>query len=622
MEVREKIIETIEKAVKELKYPEDHVAIHLDRPKNEMHGDYSTNVALQVFKTNWIDKEHGMRGHAHGVRAGNEMDMAQKIVDLLNTKYQIPNTDHIEAVTPGFINVFLSKDFLISQLDEALNKGREFGQNDSLRGKKIMVEFTDPNPFKEFHIGHLYSNAVGESLSRLFESQGAQVWRANFFGDVGMHVAKALYGLLQKFKVQNAKFKVDEKLRELEKKSLSDRVKFLGQAYALGSTAYEKNEEAKEEMKQLNLLIFVAAQQYWQETKQWKPRVDYKKHVGVIDERELAAVKKLWALGRQWSLDYFELIYKRLGTKFDGYYPESLTGEWGYDFVLEGLKKGIFEENEGAVIYKGEKHGLHTRVFINKLGLPTYETKDIGNAPHKYSEFPYDKSLIVTANEINEYFKVVIAAMKEVNPKLGEKTAHLGHGVVKLPKGKMSSRTGEVVTGEWLLDETKRRISEQFQDIEEETMEQVAVGAVKYVLLKSRIGQDIVFDFGKSISLEGDSGPYLQYTYARTQSVLKKSQMTKPSLSLQGDALEAEEMVVMRSIHHFPEVVETATVQLSPNTLCHYLFDLAQKFNLFYQKHSILEGKNKAFRLLLTQGTGQVLANGLHLLGIAAPVRM
>ena len=197
-----------------------------------------------------------------------------------------------------------------------------------------------------------------------------------------------------------------------------------------------------------------------------------------------------------------------------------MTGEYGYGMVMDGLKKGVFIKGEGgAIIFPGSKYGFHERVFINALGLPTYETKDFGNAIAKQVDFKYDESLIVTGNEINDYFHVVIKALSLLHPEVGEKTRHLGHGMVRLPEGKMSSRTGKILRGEWLLDEAKKYASKLSDS--EKVAEEVGVGAIKYALLKSSIGKDVEFNFEESISFEGNSGPYLQYTFARTQSVLQ-----------------------------------------------------------------------------------------------------
>ena len=606
---KELIITNLKEAIKDLTGLE--VSPQLERPLDERHGDYSTNIAMVLFKDKGLSSKYKVYG--------SPLELAKDIEKILNTKYLIQNTDRVEAVAPGFINFWLSKEYLISNLDRVIKKKEKFGRSSKLVNEKIMVEFTDPNPFKEFHIGHLYSNAVGECLARLMESQGAIVKRANYQGDVGMHVAKALYGLLQKSKINpSTSLRARNQKSKIDKKSLEEKVKFLGQAYALGVKAYEEDENAKKEIEKINKQIY----------------------------EQDSAIMPLYQKGREWSLEYFETIYKRLGTKFDYYYFESQVGNIGLNLVNEHLKKGVFVKSNGAVIFSGEKYGLHNRVFINSLGIPTYEAKDLGLAPTKYKDFSYDLSIIVTAQEQSDYFKVVLKALSKIAPKLAQKTKHIAHGVVRLPMGKMSSRTGTVITGEWLLDEAKRRIQKEYKEMDQETAEKVAVGAVKYALLKSGIGRDIAFGFEESINLEGNSGPYLQYTYARTQSVLAK---INPSTSLRARnqkskikisfargrlvKLEGEEVSLMRGLSKFPEIVEQAGEKFVPNLLCNYLFDLSQKFNLFYQKIPILHpGVNvthprgvigsRQFRLALTMAVGQVIKNGLYILGIESPGKM
>jgi arginyl-tRNA synthetase len=584
VDIKKEIKEALDKAVKDLTLPDENVSINLEHPKEESHGDYSTNVSMQAFQLQKTDIK-GVYLHKHAAGAGSPLEMAEKIVNLLNTKYLIHNTDRIEAVKPGFINFWISKEYLCGKLQEINNKKEKYGEGENLKGKKIMVEFTDPNPFKEFHIGHLYSNTVGESVSRLLEAMGANLKRANYQGDVGMHVAKALYSVL--------KFNKKE-FEELENKTLKEKVGFLGLKYADGADMYEKDDTARREIEELNKKIYVKDK----------------------------AVLPYYEKGRQWSLEYFETVYKRLGTKFNFYYFESEVGINGLKLVKEYLAKGIFEESQGAVIFPGKKYNLHDRVFINSLGLPTYEAKELGLAFKKYSDFEFDQSIVITGNEIIGYFKVLIAALGKINPELAAKTKHLTHGMVRLPTGKMSSRSGNIITGEWLLDEAKKLLKSKFSEMSEEVLEEVAVGAVKYALLKSSLGHDIEFDFEESINIQGNSGPYLQYAYVRTQSVLSKVK-NEISLARRDLArLEPEEVSLLRTLNKFPEIVALAAEKFAPNILCNYLFDLAQKFNLFYQKHKIIGSDQENFRLALTSGVGQVIKNGLNLLGIQAPKQM
>ncbi len=635
--IEEKIKDQIRKALKALEkdYGQTfhEVEVELEHPAEESHGDYSSNIALQIYgrSETKIKPQRDLKKAIF--RGGNPKKLAKDVVAKIEE--QNPKDENIKKLKvagPGFINFWLSEDFLLRELKRVLHLKELYGKSGELKGKKIMVEYTDPNPFKEFHIGHLYTNIVGESLARLFEAQGASVKRANYQGDVGMHVAKALYGLLR---VKNLKSAVSK----LEKKGTpAEKAKFLGKAYAVGATAFKEDKKAKKNIEVLN------------------------KKVYELDSE----IKDLYLKGRQWSLDYFETLYKRLGTKFDFYYFEREAGEIGLRIVKENLKKGVFEKSKGAVIFNGEKYGLHKRVFINSSGLPTYEAKDLGLAKTKYKDFAYDTSIIVTGNEIDEYFRVVLAALKEIEPELASKTIHLGHGMVKLPEGKMSSRTGKVVTGEWLIDEVVKRARDVAMDKgvgrmgrdrtkvkdthivggskkRSEITEQVGVGAIKYAFLKSSVGRDIAFSFDESVNLDGNSGPYLQYTYARTKSVLKKASKRKVYVEKTFDIAidnmsvgNREERALVRWLYKYPETVLKAGKEYSLSLICQYLFELAQRYNAFYNKHRILPGKNQKlrskvknldrdvinYRLGLTLAVGQVLDNGLYLLGIKAPLKM
>lgn len=574
--VADNIKNQITRGLKILKLPS--VKVQSEHPVDERHGDYATNVAFVLAKE--VDRD--------------SQKLAEKIAKEL--KKNLPKfIAKVEVARPGFINFWLSEHFLLSELKRVSNLGDGYGQNKSGKGKKIMVEFTDPNPFKEFHIGHLYSNIVGESLARLFEVSGAVVKRANYQGDVGIHVAKSLWGM------RKLSTKMPDDEVPLDKKAA-----FMGKSYSLGATAYEEEEKARKEIEELNKKIY--------------------------DQNP--EIVKLYEKGRQWSLDYFEIIYARLGTKFDFCYFEREAGKLGLDVVKKGLKQGVFHESQGAVVFPGEKYGLHTRVFINSEGLPTYEAKDLGLAPTKYKDFAYDQSIIVTANEVDEYFRVVLKALNILNPDLGKKARHISHGMVRLPEGKMSSRTGKILTGEWLLNEARKRVIEIFKrqgselsdQEQKEVSEMVGMAAVRYALLKSHIGRNIAFDFTESVSFEGDSGPYLQYTHARAKSVLSKAKrLTFKGVSFKGVKLNPEELDILRWLYRYPEVVMQAGEEYAPNLICHFLYELAQRYNTFYNKHRILNAKSKEqqkLRLALTATVAQVIKNGLYILGVGAPAKM
>lgn len=561
-------------------HPIEQNLIAIEHPTLEKHGDYTTNLALKLAKDLKISPQ----------------EIAQKIVQNLRN---LPFVEKIEIAAAGFINFTLKTQTLIEEVTEILKKKNRYGHNQKLSGQKIIIEFTDPNPFKEFHIGHLYSNIVGETLSRLLEFSGAEVKRANYQGDVGLHVAKAVWGLKEKLARQNLT------LERLEKLSLTGRVKFLGESYALGNQTYEEDPKVKNEIERLNQKIYAEDQ----------------------------SVQDLYQKGKAWSLKHFETIYQRLDTKFDLYYFEKDGGKIGLKLVKEHLAKGVFQESQDAIIFPGEKYGLHNRVFVNSLGLPTYEAKELGLAFLKYRDYPYDQSLIVTGSEIEEYFAVLLTALKLINPELAAKTRHLAHGMVRVPGGKMSSRLGNIVSAEELLDEAQEKVKEIMQkqkvrkDISslEELSEAVGTGAVKYSLLKTSLGKDLEFSFNESLNFEGNSGPYLQYTHARCRSVLKQKTAVEQKALNPNYQPNPEELAILRFIFRFPEVVEDAAFCFSPNLVCNFLWELAKKFNTFYNRHPILRaetGEQKYLRLALTSATAQILNNGLDLLGIAAPERM
>jgi arginyl-tRNA synthetase len=433
-------------------------------PPAEELGDYSTNIAFKMAETQ-VPKE-------------KPEEIAKEIIAKLKQDKELINVfEKIEVVRPGFINFYLSNNFLKKSLVDII-KNDKYGFNETMRGKTVMVEYTDPNPFKLFHIGHLMSNTIGESIARLYEASGAKVLRANYQGDVGLHVAKAIWGMLK----QNQ----ESKINNLEKWNM-DRI---GQAYAAGAKAYEENENARKEIEDINVKIY---------------------------DRSDEDINKAYDLGRKLSLDYFETIYKKLGTKFDRYFFESEAADDGLKIVKEHPE--VFVESEGAKVFKGERYGLHTRVFVNSQGLPTYEAKELGVNKKKFDQDKLDLSIIITGNEINEYFKVLLKVMELTIPEVAKKTKHISHGMLRLPGGKMSSRTGEIITVELLIKQVKSKLPESETD---EIKDKIAISAIKYSILKQSPGRDIIFDFEKSLSVKGDSAPYLQYTYARLRSILDK----------------------------------------------------------------------------------------------------
>jgi len=543
-------------------------------PDTAEHGDYTTNIALVLSKS--LGKP--------------PRKVAEAIVAAL------PESDIIacvEVAGPGFINFFLRPEALAQSLVRVIKEGDEFGKGKSLIEKRMMFEYTDPNPFKVFHIGHLMANTVGEACARLAEWQGATVVRTNYQGDVGLHIGRALYGMREMRDTQPP-----EAALGVEK------VAWLADAYVRGATAHAESPEKATEIENINKAVY---------------------------EKIDAEINELYQLGRRWSLDYFEELYQKLGTKFDHYIFESEVAGPGMETVRDYLAKGVFAESEGAIIYDGEKHGLHKRVFITSAGLPTYEAKDIGNQLRKFALEPtLDFSYIFTGAEQQEYMKVVLAAMHDIRPDIAEKTTHLTHGLMLGPDGKkMSSRKGGAPSGDGLLLELEGLVAQKLAvsryDFPPEearvVADKVAVAAVKYAILRQHFEKNIIFDHEAATSFEGDSGPYLQYTYARAKSVIRKGEDLGLVSSMENQELPG---ALERHLARFPEVVADAWMAITPSGITTYLIEIARLFNSYYGDHPIIrEGvPETAYRLALTAAVAQVMKNGLTILGIPMVEKM
>jgi arginyl-tRNA synthetase len=596
MDIEQKIKKLVTKALssKDFSFNEEEVVI--DIPADIANGHYSTNIAMRLASQ----------------LKRNPLEIAQEVVDALEAD---PAIAKVEVAKPGFINFFLSNRYLLTQISKIASNNGDYLNLDTKIGKKVVIEYTDANPFKEFHIGHLYTNSVGESFARLQEAIGAQVKRANYQGDIGLHVAKTFWGLEEKLREEKLTFE------DLEQASLRARVRFLGEAYALGAEYYDDFEDkaVQKEIDEINYYIFSLVSDV-------KPRESFKKY----EEMNLSEKYKK---GRQWCLDYFETIYERLGTTFDYYFFESEVGQTGLEIVMKNVGK-VFKEDDGSIIYRGdEKKNLHTRVFVNKQGVPTYEAKEIGLAFRKAELVDYDESIVITGNEQTGYFKVVLDALSKLNKGLSERTTHVPHGMVRLPgKAKMSSRKGTIVRGDDLLDSVKEKvmnIMEHSDQVDEDNIllisERIAVGAIKYAFLKVSVGKDITFDIEKSISFEGDTGPYLMYVYSRCNSILKEADFENPS----GVCIEScmdNPLVKGLSVQisRYEKQLLDSSINYSPSILAQYLFSLGQTFNSFYQGVRVLDAPDEEREILLSlvKATMVVMQDGLDKLGIEVVEKM
>lgn len=533
-------------------------SVVLTRP-DEQFGDYSTNVALQLAKP----------------LGNNPRQIASQIAEKL---YETGEYDAVDVAGPGFINIRLSDKELLGMLDNEAVK--------TLDGKTVIVEYSDPNPFKPLHAGHLYTTLVGDAISRLVENAGAKTIRINYGGDVGLHVGKSMWAIIQYLGGE-----YPEKLADVPE---IDRATWLGLRYVEGNNAYEDDGTAKQAIIETNKRV-------------------YKIHAD--NDRESAFAKVYWTT-RQWSYQYFDVLYKQLEVKsFDRYIPESEVTPLGLTTVRQELKNGVYNESDGAVVFTGEKVGLHTRVFINSEGLPTYEAKDVGLSLTKWRDYGFDESIIITANEQAQYMQVVIASIEEFAPDPAQRTRHLTHGTVNLQGGeKMSSRKGNIVSALDILESARQAAAATGRDTSESTV----LAAVKYAFSKNRIGGDIAYDPAESIALEGNSGPYLQYAHARARSVLSKSDQ----LARQPERLQPGERSLLRKLGEYQDTVAVATQELTPHHIAVYLYELAQAFNSFYEHNRVIGDDRQAERLWLVEQYANTLRDGLGLLGITAPDKM
>lgn len=537
-------------------------SIRIMTPKHTQFGDYSLNVlSLKTEKS------------------------ADEILKIMQTS---PLFEKVELVG-NFINFFVAQDELLKHTNRALTHPEEFGKTSPelpLKPLKIMLEYGTPNTHKLPHIGHLFSYVYGESLSRLLEWAGHEIFRENYQGDVGLHVAKCLFIVQQK----------KDMLSQLN--TLDEKVQFLQTCYQEGSTAYEDSEESKAAIMDLNKKIYA----------------------------QDAEIFELWNTTREWSIEYYKEFEALLGVHIQKHYFESQTWETGMSLVKEHTGT-IFEESDGAIIFKGEQYGLHTRVFVTSYGTPTYEAKDMGLAKMKSEEWDFDVALVTTAREQNSYWDVVIKAAELVVPQLKGKLKHLGFGFIDLKGGKMSSRTGNILSGVDLVSTVENKVIDTLlsgAENQSESAQILAVGAVKYAFLRSDSQKNMYFDIDESVSLHGNSGPYVQYAYARMKSIVRKHMTTgseelPPMAARAIDHLEASELQLLRMIPRFEEILSDAAKTYAPHLVCTYVLDITQAFNAFYENVSVLQAdteEQKNFRLALTVATSTIVKNALHVLGI------
>lgn len=543
--------------------------ISLEHPADVSFGDYSTNIAMVLAKK----------------LGQSPQTLASTLVKEMN-KILPDEISKIEVAGPGFINFYLSESFFTESVQYSIEQETMWGKNDVLKNKKVLVEHSSPNLFKPFHIGHMMNNTIGESIVRLARFGGADVVTMSYPSDVSLGIGKAVYILLSDGV---------EKVQALP--TLQEKLEYLGDCYVRGTKLYEEDESVQSTIKNITQKIFEKT-----------PGVEY----------------DAYTLGKEINLDYFKTITKTLGSHFDDFIYESEAGAVGKKLVLENTP-AIFTESEGAVIYQGEQDGLHTRVFINKEGYPTYEAKDTGLLSLKFSKYNPDISIFITDHEQTDYFRVVSTAAGKIHKEWQDKTIHRTHGRMTFKGQKMSSRLGGVPTAKSILDTLIESVHDVAKyNLTPTDVEHIAIAALKYTILKVQAGKNINFDPETSLSFEGDSGPYLLYSTLRAKSLLEKGESGGVAYSFERP-VDVDVTHLEKMLYRFPEVVAQSLSEYAPHHVVGYLTELAGLYNAWYANTKILKADTEAGRryyMALSKSFYITMQQGLYIMGIEIPEKM
>lgn len=514
-------------------------------------------------------------------------------------------------VIKGFLNLVIAKNYwmnFLSGLSGVENYGiRKANGNAPLD----MVEFSSPNTNKPLHLGHIRNNLLGHSISKILKAAGNRVEQVNLVNDRGIHICKSMIAW-QKFgegeTPESAGMKGDH---------------LVGKYYVKFDQEYKK---------QIAALV-----------DQGEKQKDAENNAPILEEaREMLRkweagdkeVRSLWETMNQWVYAGFDKTYARLGVSFDKIYYESETYKLGRDIIIEGHKKGVLiKEEDGSVWADLTDKKLDKKLLLRSDGTSVYMTQDVGTAHQRYSESSFDQHIYVVGNEQNYHFQVLKLVLEKLGYSWADKLHHLSYGMVELPEGKMKSREGTVVDADDLMDEmvsTAKKMSDElgklgdYSETEKDNIyRQVGLGALKYFILKVDPKKNMLFDPKESIDFNGNTGPFIQYTYARIQSVMRKA--GEIGESLPEIELNEKEIGLAKLLYEFPEIITAAAESYNPSVIANYLYDLAKEFNQFYHDFSILSAESeelKLFRLQMCSYIGKVIFTGMDLLGIEVPQRM
>lgn len=508
----------------------------------------------------------------------NPAELAQ---DLVSKMQDSKLAKSFKTVGP-YLNIDLNIDNLFLELrGEIEDKKDRYGENEIGEKKRVMIEYSNANTHKEYHVGHLRNLCYGDAVNRLLSANGYTSIPVSYINDFGIHIAKTLWAYLEFYK--------DTELPE-------NKGKFLGEVYVRSSQEIAESKTAKDVVNFMMKKI---------ETRQGE---EY----------------KLWEKTREWSIEQFDNIYKELDINFDHIFYESEVIDQGREKVDELLENGILEKSEGAVIANLENENLGVLMFLRSDGTALYPVADIPLASKKFDEYKLDSSIYVVDVRQGLYFKQLFRVLEKMGYK--QDMVHLGYDVVKLPSGMMSSRSGNVITYEDLRDQMsvklKRETSARHMDWEQEKVEEVARvianGAIKFEMIKIGATQIITFDIEKALSFSGFTAAYLQYTYARICSIIRKSEVDISGLEEVGKLTDEKESELLLKMAKYAEAVVRAGREYDPSEIAKYLFDLSQLFNDYYHSVQILKAEEteKQAKLVLIDMISQIIKNGLNLLGI------
>ncbi|MBN2042207.1 MAG: arginine--tRNA ligase [Candidatus Aenigmarchaeota archaeon] len=516
-----------------------------------------------------------------------------KIAEELSKK--IKPADLVKGVEAkgGYLNFFADWGKIFRDVYERIeNDPKKFGSEKAGKKEKILIEYSAPNTNKPLHLGHVRNNSLGMALSRILGFSGFDVVKVNLVNDRGIHICKSMLAYM---------LFGDGKTPESEGKKGDH---FVGDYYVLYNK--KSKEDPSLESRARDLL------------KKWED-----------GDKETI---ELWKRMNSWTFDGFRKTYKEYGCEFDKWYYESKTYELGKKFVTEGLRKGIFSRGEEGEIYIDlTGQGLDKKILMRSDGTTVYMTQDLGTTKLKYDDFHPDRMIWVVASEQNYHFQVLFKIIDILGYEWSKKCYHLNYGMVFLPEGKMKSREGNVVDADDLLEnltkdavtEIKKRDIIQGADEIKKTARMISLGAIKFYMLRTNPMKDVSFNPKESLSFEGDTGPFIQYSHARIEGILRRLGKTgkNPDFSLLSSP---EERDLMRMVCSFPDAVKQAGDKYTPSVITGYLLDVAKSFNRFYEKHNVMKSGDdvKAARTSLIKSVRVVIRNGLDLLGIEAPERM